>query len=181
MEDSIITTPEAADLLGLSRQRIDQLAQSGHIKRVERGGYSMISCVQGYIEFLREANKRLTDRAGNDRVREARAREIEVRTEQRLRVLVPLSAHDEMIESFAGVVRSEFAGLPASCSRDISERRVIEREVNARLHRIAEFALAQARVEAVCGADDPLEPDGAGYMGGGEQDISTDSGGSGPT
>jgi phage terminase Nu1 subunit (DNA packaging protein) len=168
MEDQIISKADAASLLGLSYQRVDQMAQSGHIKRVGRGQFSMISAVQGYIGLLRDAAKRQTEKAGNKRVSDARAREIEVRTAQRLGELVPLAIYDEMIDGFAGVVRSELAGLPASCSRNLAERRVIERETNARLHRIAEFAMAQARVATVRGADDPFRTDGAGSVVDGE-------------
>jgi hypothetical protein len=74
---------------------------------------------------------------------------IEVCTQQRLSRLVPLEIYNEMIDSFAGMVRSEFAGLAAVCTHDITMRRIIEREVNARLRRIVEHALAQAiRLEA---------------------------------
>jgi phage terminase Nu1 subunit (DNA packaging protein) len=165
MDDQIISKADVCELLGLSYQRVDQMAQSGHIKRVGRGQFSMISAVQGYIGLLRESAKRQTEKAGNKRVSDARAHEIEVRTAQRLGELVPLSIYDEMIDGFAGVVRSEFAGLPASCSRNLQERRVIERECNARLHRIAEFAMAQARLATVRGADDSFGTDGAGHMG----------------
>jgi hypothetical protein len=87
--------------------------------------------------------------AAQSRIADARARDIEVRTRQRLNRLVPIEIYDEMIDSFAGSVRSEFAGLAATCTRDIPMRRIIDREVNARLRRIAEHAMAQAiRLEA---------------------------------
>jgi hypothetical protein len=57
-------------------------------------------------------------------------------------------------------------------------RRIIEREVNARLRRIAEHSMAQAiRLETHGGADDAVRANGAGHMGGGEQDIPSNSGG----
>jgi hypothetical protein len=159
---TVITLPVVCQLLMLSRQRVDQLVASGHIKKVGRGEYSLVDAVQGYIRFLRDEAHQKTMTAADSRVRDARARDIEVRTAQRLSRLVPLSVYDEMIDGFAGVVRSEFAGLPATCTRNLIERRIIERETNARLRRIAEYAMAQAiRLETVRGADHAIGADGA--------------------
>jgi hypothetical protein len=92
--------------------------------------------------------------------------------------LVPLDIYEEMIDGLAGVVRSEFAGLAAASTRDLTMRRIIEREVNARLRRISEYAMAQAiRLEAVGGADDAVRANGAGHLGSGKQDVPADSGG----
>jgi hypothetical protein len=105
-----------------------------------------------------------------------------VRTQQRLSRLVPIEIYDGMIDSFAGVVRSELAGLAVVCTRDLALRRIIEREVNARLRRMAEHAMAQAiRLETVRGTDDAVRTDRAGPVGGGEQDVSGNSGGAGTT
>jgi hypothetical protein len=115
-------------------------------------------------------------------MRDAKAREIEVRTQQRLSRLVPLEVYEEMIDNIAGLVRSEFAGLAAVCTRDLTARRIIEREINARLRRIAEHAMAQAvRLETLRGADTAIGADRTGPVGGGEPDLSANGGGSGTT
>src|SRR5262245_37344455 len=96
----------------------NQLAKVGLIKPIGRCSYSLVDAVQGYIKFLRDDMRRHTVHAADSRVREARAREIEVKTAQRLGHLVPLSVYEEMIDRLAGFTRSELAGLPAACTRD---------------------------------------------------------------
>jgi len=178
--ETIISTPVLCQLLMLSRQRIEQLVRDGYITRHARGEYSLVASVQGYIKFLRDETRRQNVSAADSRIRDARAKDIEVRTAVRLQQLVPRSVFEEMIEAFAGVVRSEFAGLAAACTRDLTVRRTIEREINARLRRIAEHALAQAiRVETVRVTDDAIGADGTGHLGGGEPDVSSNGSGAG--
>jgi hypothetical protein len=177
---TIISVPVVCQLLMLSRQRIDQLVNDGWLKRVAKGQFSLVDAVQGYIRFLRDEHRRQNVSAADSRVRDARARDIETRTAIRLSQLVPREIYDEMIDGFAGVVRSEFAGLAAASTRDLPTRRAIDREVNVILRRIAEYALAQAlRMEAVRGIDPAVGADGAGHMGGGKSDLSANGGGAG--
>jgi phage terminase Nu1 subunit (DNA packaging protein) len=177
---TIISGAIVCQLLMLSRQRIDQLVRSGHIKRLARGQYSLVEAVQGYIRFLRDEAHQHTASAADSRVRDARAREIETRTAQRLGRLVPLEVYEETIDTLCGMVRSEFAGLPAAVTRELPMRRIIERDVNARLRRIAEAALAAAaRLETDRSPADAVRDHGAGRMGGGESDVPVNGGGSG--
>jgi hypothetical protein len=142
--------------------------------------FSLVDGVQGYIRFLRDETRRQNVSAADSRVRDARARDIEVRTQQRLGRLVPLEVYEEMIDNLCGVVRSEFAGLAAAVTRDLPLRRAIERDVNARLRRIAEHAMAEAiRLETYRPPDDALRNSGAGPLGGGEPDLSGNGSGAG--
>ena len=171
---TIISTAVVCQLLMLSRSRIDQLVNEGFIKRHAPGQFSLVETVQGYIRFLRDDARRHNVSAADSRVRDARAKDIEARTAQRLGRLVPLETFEEMIDNICGVVRSEFAGHPAACTRDLPMRRIIERDVNARLKRIAEHALAEAvRLEKGGSPADAVRVDGAGRVGGGEPDLST--------
>jgi hypothetical protein len=155
---------------GLTAPRISQFVAEGWLKPVgdKRGRYSWFDACAGYVRWLRDENRTTSKSASDSRMRDAKARDIEVRTQQRLARLVPIEIYEEMIDTLAGMVRSEFAGLAAACTRDVTMRRIIEREVNARLRRIAEHSLAQAiRLEAMGGADHAIGADGAGSVGGG--------------
>lgn len=175
---TIINVTVLAQLLMLTRQRIEALVKEGWIKKQGVGKYSLVDAVQGYIRFLRDETRRHNVSAADSRVRDARAKDIEVRTMQRLGQLVPLEVYDEMLDRTAGLVRSEFAGLAAACTRDLVMRRIIEREVNARLRRIAESALAELRLAAVGGTDDAQRADGARHLGSEQSDVPAN--GSGP-
>ena len=100
------------------------------------------ACRIGYIRYLRERRSRTS--TADSHLREARAREIEVRTAERLGKLVAIEEFDAMIEIICGAFRTECSGLPARVTRDIALRRTIEREINGMLHRIADIAEATA-------------------------------------
>ena len=166
---------------GITVSRVSHhVAEGWLIPSGRKGQYNWFDACQGFVRWLRAEDRKTSRSASDSRMRDAKAREIEIRTQQRLSRLVPLDVYDEMIDSFAGVVRSEFAGLAATCTRDLIMRRIIEREVNARLRRVAEHAMAQAiRLEAVRGTDDAIRADGAGPVGGSKSDLPIDSGGAG--
>ena len=157
------------EILVLSRSRCEQLVKEGIIRKLAPGQYDLIASVQAYIRFLREDAKINNRDAANARVRDARAKDIEAKTAERLKQLVHVSVLEETVDGLCGMVRSEFAGLAAASTRDIIMRRVIEREVNARLRRLAENAMARAvRLEAGGKVVDAVATNGAGSVGGSE-------------
>lgn len=178
---SLTDSATLAQCWGVNRTRVSQLAAEGVLKTEGRKAqYSWFDACQNYVRYLKSEDRKSSKSASDSRMRDAKAREIEVRTMQRLSRLVPIDVYDEMLESVCGMVRSEFAGLAATCTRDLTLRRIIEREVNARLHRIAEQAMAQAiRLEANSGVADAVRANGAGPVGGSEPDVPVDSGSTG--
>jgi hypothetical protein len=144
-----VTAAALAVHLGLTQTRIAQLAAEGVIPKPPSGGFDLDTCRLAYLNWLRDPSRRAARSEAASSLIAAKAFDIEVRTKQRLNRLVPIEVYDEMIDDLAGMVRSEFAGLAAACTRDLTMRRIIDREVNARLRRIAELALAKAiRLEA---------------------------------
>ena len=169
-----IDTNTLANCFGISTARMSQLANAGWFKSigVGRGKYNIIEACSGFVKFLRDEDRRSTRSASDARIKDAKAKEIETRTQQRLGRLVPLDAYEEMIDNITGVVRSEFAGLAAASTRDLVMRRIIEREVNARLRRIAERAMAEAiRTEKMGGFAPAIGTNGTGHLGGEQPDI----------
>jgi hypothetical protein len=179
-----VETNMLANCWMVSAARVKQLAHEGWFKPLDvgRGKYNLIEACTGFVKYLRAEDRRSTRSAADARIKDAKAQDIETRTKQRLGRLIPLEVYEEMIDNMSGVVRSEFAGLAAASTRDLTMRRVIEREVNARLRRIAEHAMAQAiRLEASGGADDAVRANGARHLGGEQQDVPTNGGGAGAT
>jgi hypothetical protein len=81
--------------------------------------------------------------AAENRVRDARTREIELRTA--LRACETEEAISAM-EDLAGMVRSEFGGLPARVTRDLVLRRMIDKELSVTFNRISARLQAEAEV-----------------------------------
>lgn len=174
------TTETLATCFGVTPHRVRQLAHMGWFKPSSKNNFNWVEACGGYIKFLRDDDRRSNKSASEMRIKDAKAHDIEVRTKQRLSRLIPLEVYEEMIDSICGMVRSEFAGLAAASTRDLTMRRIIDREVNARLRRIAERGMAQAiRLETGRGTDDAVGADGAGPVGGSEPEIPIDSGGAG--
>jgi hypothetical protein len=183
-ERDMTTLETLAECFGVTSSRVNQLVNEGWFKRVDgqRGRYNWREAVGGFVRWMRDEDRRSSKSAAHTRIQDAKARDIETRTQQRLGRLIPLEVYEEMIDNVAGMVRSEFAGLAAASTRDLTMRRIIEREVNARLRRIAEAAMAQAiRLETAGGADDAIGANGTGPVGGSEPDLPIDSVGSGAT
>ena len=152
-EAGIISTAVACQLLMLSRQRLDQLAAQGWVTRHSPGRWRTVALVQGYIRFMRDEGRRMSRSAAGSRVREARAKEIEVRTAERLGKLVPLEDFDAFVDLVCGLFRAELGGLPARFTRDLPTRRALEREINELLTRIAD--VLDAKSAAIPGPCDP--------------------------
>ena len=171
-EAGIIATEVACRLLMLSRQRLDQLAKDGWIARHAPGHWRLIDLVQGYIRFLRDEGRRTSVHAADSRVRDARAREIEIRTAERLGQLVAIEEHDTVVDAICGVFRAELSGFAARVTRDLPLRRVIEQEIHGLLERVAAIADANAaRLEAGRASDPSVGADDARQVGDAESDI----------
>ena len=117
------------------------------------GAGESVALVQGYIRFMRDEGRRMSRSAAPPRAREARAKEIEVRTAERLGKLVPLEDFDAFVDLVCGLFRAELGGLPARFTRDLPTRRALEREINELLTRIAD--VLDAKSAAIPGPCDP--------------------------
>src|SRR4029077_20993254 len=96
----IVNLEALQQILVLSRTRCEQVTKEGMIKKIAPGKYDLFASVQAYIRFLREDPKINSRGEANARVGDARARDIEARTAERLGRLVPFELLDEMIQGF---------------------------------------------------------------------------------
>jgi uncharacterized coiled-coil protein SlyX len=152
-EAGVIRIDQAASLLMISTERVRQLMRAGYIKRGKRAGtVALVAAVQGYIGFLKDEEKRSTKTAADSRVRDARAKEIEIRVAERERTLIPFEDAVAALDVVVSKVRTEVIGIPARMTRDISLRRKIETEVDGSLSRIAD-ALTEATDALASGRD----------------------------
>jgi len=128
----------------ITQQRIRQLQKDGYIPKGTRGNVGLIVAVQGYIQFLKDEERRTSKSAAESRVREARAKEIELRNAVHLRELVPIEDAQAALDLVVGKVGEELGGLAARVTRDMELRRKIEAEIHGAQKRIAEGLGASA-------------------------------------
>lgn len=145
-EAGSITMEQAGRLLDVTPDRIRQLVRAGYISKAGPARVSLVSAVRGYIRSIKEAAQRRTKTAAEARVRDARAKEIEMRNAVRMRELIPIEDGIAALDFLVGSVREALNSIPARVTRDIELRRQIEAEVNAAQAQIAEALRAASDV-----------------------------------
>lgn len=133
----MITTAQATKLLMITPQWLRQLAVQGYIPRAVKGAYPLVAVVQGYIKSLKDDEKRSTKTAADNRVRDARAAEIERRMAREDREIITLEEAMASHEDVTGEYLQSISGLPARITRNQSERRRIEVICDAERTRLA--------------------------------------------
>lgn len=174
-----VGTGSLAALFNISSVSVLNLTRTGVLPSIETGRYNLFEAAHAFVAKLKEDRRERTKGGTEDRVRIARAREIEVRTDERLGRLVAIDDFDAMIDAVVGGFRAELSGLPSRVTRDLALRRVMEREIHGLLQRVTLLADQQAaRLETGLSIGEAEPDDDAGSMGGGEPDV---SGGDGDT
>ena len=164
-----LSVVEAALVIDMSQQWVRQLVQQGFITKQPNGKLRKDDIASGYIKWLRDESRRTHKGVSENKVKEARAKEIDLRIAIKQRDLVPLDDAMSAMTSLCGSVRQSIDGLPARITRDLGLRRQIEKEVNEVLIRISSGA--EKLGEALAAGSDPVEAvEGAdaGSMGEGE-------------
>lgn len=128
---------QIARLLMMTPQRVTQLVTAGYIPRSARGVYPVVGAVQGYIRFLKDTERNSTKSAGENRVRDARAKEIEMRIAEKNRDLIPIEDAEGALDHCMAAVVAELSGFSSRVTRDKPLRRMIDKELNEARHRMA--------------------------------------------
>lgn len=154
----MITAGQAAKLLMLTPQWLRQLAAKGYIPKAVKGHYQLVGAVQGYINWLKDEERRTSKVQADSGLKAARQREVEIRVAREEGRLVEMEDVEAVVSSVWTTLRAELSGLPASVTRDVALRDEIEKGLNAA------FARSQGKFreasEALRSGRDPLGADG---------------------
>jgi hypothetical protein len=131
--------------LDLSRQRVVQLSDEGVIERRPDDRFDQDAARVAYVRWLRAEDRRAVKTVADGRLRDARAREVELRIAEREHRLIDIVEHESVLVEVLGIVTTALDGLPARVTRDLGLRAVIEGEINAALNRAADRAEERAR------------------------------------
>jgi hypothetical protein len=116
----------AAALIKVTPRRLQQLTAQGWIKKESRGQYTVVAVVHGYLAFRDDEERNAAKTAADSRVRDARAREMELRIAREEKELIPTVEALTFLQAVVGMLISRLIGLPAQITRDRDERRRIE-------------------------------------------------------
>lgn len=153
-----ITVGTAAKLLKITETRVRQLAELGYIQRAGRGQYNLVNVVHGYIDFLKDEERRASKTASFARMQDARTAKIEMELAAKRRELVPLEEVHFFLETTFGRLKSRLLGVPARVSRDMATRSAVEKEIHAALNETAaKLAEAGRASSAPLPAEDETE------------------------
>ncbi len=135
----VVTLEEAGAAAGVTAAFVWKLLNEGYVRRAPGGGVVLVEALAGYIRFLKDDRRNSTIKAGDNRVRDARAREIELRTARDEQELVPTEEGVAYMQAVIGLLMSRLNGLPASFTRDLDERRRLEASIDTIRDEVAEI------------------------------------------
>ncbi|WP_226577293.1 hypothetical protein [Acuticoccus sediminis] len=133
----VVTTAEAAALFDCSARWVQKRARAGYFSPVARGCFRLADVVRGFTRAADEAEARARGSDADDRLRHARAREVEARTARLDARSVDVDEVTAFAAAAAEIMLSEYAGLPARIGCDPSEIAKIEAIFGQRRDRLA--------------------------------------------
>lgn len=126
-----------AAVLGVTDRWVRDLEKQGVFKRQARGRYDLTECVPAYVEWRVKAEVTKQAPPSGDRVRDARAAEIERRMAREDRKIIDIDEAFGVLDDVVGHFLQSISGLPAQITRNVSERRRIEAICDAERQRLA--------------------------------------------
>lgn len=122
-----VTTTELARVLGLTIQRVGQLAAEAVITQERRNCWNLAECVQDYAAY-RSETREISPIV--ERLRQAQASEIESRIDQRRQRArrEAIEAAHALVDEMVGYIRTNLYGLPARVTMDPVWRREIAKQ-----------------------------------------------------
>jgi hypothetical protein len=161
----VITSTDAAALIGKSRNWLAKLVAGGFVKKTGQL-FRPVDVACGYAKFLTDEQRRSSKSATLSAVQAARAREIEMRIAREDHKLIDIDEALAVLDEIVGGLRADFSGLAASVTRDPALRSIIEEKTDAIYRRHADALQQKARALRASGAapDADIEDD-AGSVG----------------
>ncbi|MGF3022651.1 hypothetical protein ACQVP2_07465 [Methylobacterium aquaticum] len=148
----------------VSDETILKLVKAGTIKRYGRGRYRLRESLVARLRHLQDEQRQASKSAGESRLKDKRAEEIDMRLEERSGALVAEARAEALaiVDEFAGPLRSDLMSIPARVTKDLALRRQIESEIDvafgAAAKRAAAAASGDGEAGAAVGAKTPAKP-----------------------
>jgi len=139
-----VSAGELADLVGVDPRMIRFYAARDVAVRTDRGQYDLRQSIRNLISEARRTGEPNENRKAEARLKEARAREVELRIAERNRELIPMDDAMEVVDGLMGLIRDELSMLPARLTRNLDDRAKIEAEIDQMLGRFADRAQLEA-------------------------------------
>ena len=150
-----ITTQQAAKLLMCTEAWIGKLHKMEYFPKVGRGKWNLVAVVQGNIRFMKDEDRRSSKSASAARGRDVKTEMLEMQMQEKRRELVPLDDTRLVLDTAASLVQSQMMAVPAKFTREIAERRRLEKLIAEALGTVADGI--EKKAAALKAGDDVLE------------------------
>lgn len=118
--DGLFDVRTMAKLLMLDERRIQQLVKEGWIEQGERGRYSLVATVQGYIKYLKEHTRETSRGSEHARLARAQAQKVEMENYRRMGELGSWAQIDETMQSLVAMMRSSLESIPGRLASELA-------------------------------------------------------------
>jgi hypothetical protein len=151
---------ELADEFGCSTARIKDLVEKGHLPTGDRMAtkrqlrFNRPACRRAYSKYEAGRREEVMQTGTENRVRDARARDLEIKSQVRMRELIPMSEAVFALDTVVGLTRSTLGGAAARTSRDIAVQTKADDVIDSCLNSIS-AGLGKA-IGALRAGGDPL-------------------------
>jgi hypothetical protein len=158
-----VTLAEIVELTNLSKTVINKLAATGYFKAERHGVYKLGAVMLGLLKYYREERKTEQQTAAQQRLLNARARQVELRIAQEEKELIPMADAIEWSDLHTGDAISTFNGLAAMLISGntalVPHRAYIERVIDDARERLCEKWRKRAAEFDKAESQDQSEPD----------------------
>jgi phage terminase Nu1 subunit (DNA packaging protein) len=142
--DAPISTEDAARLIGRSSRWVNLLFQKGYIKKNGDGLYTAAAVVEGFVKNLMEEKRATGHSAAVTELAATKARIAALKEATLRNELVPFGELLEFYAQSTSTLLSKLEGLPAAFTRDIKERRRLQKMIEGIRNEFAKWLRAQA-------------------------------------
>ena len=152
--DSGVTQAVLADHLDISQVRVAQFVKEGVFRKTTDAKLNLATSRIAYIRWLRDETRKSSKSASASRVQDARAEEIKLRLEEKRGTLLQQGQAEaiNVIDEFAGGLKSDLMAIPARVTADLALRRRIEDGIDHAFADAGKRAIAAANRVTTAGA-----------------------------
>lgn len=128
--DAPVSGGVVASFLGVSLERVRQLAEEGVIPREGKGKFPLRPCILAYCTWTRDEGRKANKSAASSRVQDRRSRLLDIQIAREEHRLIETDEALAVVDEIVATFKSELQGLPTRVTKDVALRSSIEHEID---------------------------------------------------
>lgn len=136
--DTLVSTQDMAAVLGVTPRWLSKMAADGVVPQVARGKFKLGDVVQSYSVFLKQGAEKNTGSVSLDRLRDEKAKEIQLNRLRKDRALIDIEEAIGAIDEITGIFVASLNSLPAQITGVPRERQRLDGIFDTERQRLAD-------------------------------------------